>query len=155
MVKFKKGITMKSFLFLMPNFSLTIHYAQLQLLEFIKYSNPFLTQTEYLKFRFFCNKHLSHVQVDFVIRGLFICEFAFSYFKYWSKRPNFQSKCVFLSANSVFAVQNSGSTVRNAAGFPGDQTVGLPTLVQNPLTANDTVNPTGLGSRLILFGLPV
>jgi len=46
-------------------------------------------------------------------------------------------------------------TVRNAAGFPGDQTVGLPTLVQNPLTANDTVNPTGLGSRLILFGLPV
>jgi hypothetical protein len=25
----------------------------------------------------------------------------------------------------------------------------LPTLVQNPLTANDTVNPTGLGSRLV------
>jgi hypothetical protein len=36
--------------------------------------------------------------------------------------------------------------VRNAAGFPGNQTVGLPTLVQNTLTANDIANPTGLDS---------
>ncbi len=38
-------------------------------------------------------------------------------------------------------------TARNAAGFSGDQTVGLPTLVQNPLTANDIANPTGLDSQ--------
>jgi hypothetical protein len=33
--------------------------------------------------------------------------------------------------------------------------VGLPTLVQNPPTANGNGNPTGLDSRLFLFGLPV
>ncbi len=93
----------------MPAFSLTLQYAQLQLLAFIKYTNPCLTQTEYLKFIFFVKGLSSHVQVDFVIRGLFIWEFAFSYFKHSSKRPNFQSKCVFLSADSVFAVQNSGT----------------------------------------------
>ncbi len=49
------------------------------------------------------------LQVDLVIRGLFICEFAYSHFKKWFKMPNFQSKCVFLSANSVFSVQNSGT----------------------------------------------
>ena len=47
------------------------------------------------------------LQVDLVIRGLFICEFAYSHFKNWFKMPNFQSKCVFLSVNSVFGVQNS------------------------------------------------
>jgi hypothetical protein len=47
-------------------------------------------------------------QVDLVIRGLFICEFAYSHFKNWCKKPNSQSKCVFLSANLVFEVQNSG-----------------------------------------------
>jgi hypothetical protein len=52
-------------------------------------------------------------------------------------------------------VATADCTVRNAAGFPGGQTVGLPTLVQNPPTANNIVNPTSLGSRLILFGLPV
>ncbi len=36
------------------------------------------------------------------------------------------------------------NTVRNAAGFPGDQMVGLPTLVQNPPTANDR-QPNRLG----------
>ncbi len=49
------------------------------------------------------------VQEDLVIRGLFIFEFAYSHFKNWFKMPNFQSNCVFLSANSVFAVQNSGT----------------------------------------------
>ncbi len=44
--------------------------------------------------------------MDLVIRGLF-CEFAYSHLKRWSKRRNFWSKYVFLSANSVFAVQNS------------------------------------------------
>jgi hypothetical protein len=34
-------------------------------------------------------------------------------------------------------------TVRNEFGFPGDQTVGLPTLVQSPLRTNDIANPTG------------
>ncbi len=32
-------------------------------------------------------------------RGLFICEFDYSQMKFWSRRSNFQSKCVFLSAN--------------------------------------------------------
>ncbi len=49
------------------------------------------------------------IQVDLVICGLFICEFAYSHFKNWFKMPNSQSKCVFLTANSVFAVQNSGT----------------------------------------------
>ncbi len=49
------------------------------------------------------------VLVNPVIHGLFICEFAYSHLKNWSKRTNFWSKCVFLSANSVFAVQNSGT----------------------------------------------
>jgi hypothetical protein len=46
-------------------------------------------------------------------------------------------------------------TVRNEFEFPGNQTVGLPTLVQNPPTANDIANPTGLDRRLIhvWFGL--
>jgi hypothetical protein len=47
------------------------------------------------------------------------------------------------------------STVRNAAGFPGDQTVGLPTLVQNPLTANDIANPTGLDRRFFIVWVGV
>jgi hypothetical protein len=51
---------------------------------------------------------LHKVQLDPVIRGLFICEFAYSHFKKWFKMPNSQSKCVLLSANSVFVVQNSG-----------------------------------------------
>ncbi len=44
-------------------------------------------------------------------------------------------------------------TVRNAAGFSGNQTVGLPTLVQNPLTASNIVNPTiwPLGNPAGLF----
>ncbi len=46
-------------------------------------------------------------------------------------------------------------TVRNEFEFPGDLSVGLPTLVQNPPTANDIANPTGLNSRLLLIGLPV
>jgi hypothetical protein len=33
--------------------------------------------------------------------------------------------------------------------------VGLPTLVQNPPTANNIANPTGLNSRLLLIWLPV
>ncbi len=41
--------------------------------------------------------------------GLLICEFAYSHLKHWSKRQNFQSECVFLPANSVFEVQNSGT----------------------------------------------
>jgi hypothetical protein len=45
--------------------------------------------------------------------------------------------------------------VRNAAGFPGNQTVGLPTLVQNPLTANDIANPTGLDRRFFIFWVGV
>ncbi len=49
------------------------------------------------------------VQVDLDIRGLFICEFAVSHFKNWYKMPNSWSKCAFLSANSIFAVQNSGT----------------------------------------------
>ncbi len=49
------------------------------------------------------------IQVDLVIRGLFICEFAYSHFKNCFYMPNFQSKCVFLSANSVFEVQNCGT----------------------------------------------
>ncbi len=52
---------------------------------------------------------LFQVQVDLVVRGLFICEFAYSHLKKWAKMPNFQSKCVFLSANSVFVVQNNGT----------------------------------------------
>jgi hypothetical protein len=47
--------------------------------------------------------------MDLVIRGLFICEYANSHLKYWSKRPNFKLKRVFLSVNSVFAVQNIGA----------------------------------------------
>ncbi len=45
------------------------------------------------------------IQVDLVIRGLFICEFAYPHFKHWSKRTNFKSKCLFLSF--YFADQNS------------------------------------------------
>ncbi len=47
--------------------------------------------------------------MDLVIRGLFICEFACSHLKNLPKMPNFRSKCVLLSANSVFAVQNIGT----------------------------------------------
>ena len=54
-----------------------------------------------------CRHMPVRIQVNLVIRGLFICEFAYSLMKNWSERPNFQSKCVFLSANSVFAVRNS------------------------------------------------
>ncbi len=46
-------------------------------------------------------------------------------------------------------------TVRRVGGFPGDQTVGLPTLVQNPPTANSNGNPTGLDRRVLLYGLVV
>ncbi len=44
-----------------------------------------------------------------VIRGLSICRFAFSLVKYGSNRSNLQPKCVFLSANSSFEVQYSGT----------------------------------------------
>ncbi len=45
--------------------------------------------------------------MNLVFRGLLICEFAYSHFKNWFKSQIcIQSKCVFLSANSVFAVQS-------------------------------------------------
>ncbi len=45
------------------------------------------------------------IQVDLVIRDLFICEFAYPDLKHWSERTNFKLKCVFLSF--YFADQNS------------------------------------------------
>jgi hypothetical protein len=50
-------------------------------------------------------------------------------------------------------MKNHYNTVRNAAGFPGDQTVGLPTLVQNLPIASNIVNPTvwPLGNPAGLF----
>ncbi len=45
------------------------------------------------------------------------------------------------------------NTVQNEFEFPGDLSVGLPTLVQNPPTANDIANPTGLDRRLLLYEL--
>ncbi len=50
-----------------------------------------------------------YVQAALVIRGLFICEFAYSHWIRWSKMTIFQSKMDFLSANSRFAVQNDGT----------------------------------------------
>jgi hypothetical protein len=44
------------------------------------------------------------VQANLVIRGLFICEFAYSRMKYWSKMSNFLSKFVFILVNSVCLV---------------------------------------------------
>ncbi len=49
------------------------------------------------------------IQAALVIRGLFICEFAYSHLKNRSKMTIFQSKMNFLSANSRFAVQNDGT----------------------------------------------
>jgi hypothetical protein len=49
------------------------------------------------------------VQAALVIRGLFICEFAYSHCKYGSKWPFFPSKMDYLSANSRFAVPNDGT----------------------------------------------
>jgi hypothetical protein len=47
----------------------------------------------------------SEVQVDLDIRGLLFCKFVYSHFEKLVKRSNFQSKCVFFSANLVFKVQ--------------------------------------------------
>ncbi len=44
-------------------------------------------------------------------RYIFICGIAYSHLKHRSKRQNFQSKCVFLSANTVLAARNSGTYV--------------------------------------------
>ena len=44
-----------------------------------------------------------------IIRALLICELSYSHRQNCSKLPIFQSKMDFLSANSVFAVQNDGS----------------------------------------------
>jgi hypothetical protein len=44
-------------------------------------------------------------------------------------------------------------TVQNEFEFPGDQMVGLPTLVHNPPTANNIGNLTGLDRQFLLFGL--
>jgi hypothetical protein len=46
-------------------------------------------------------------------------------------------------------------TVQNEFEFPGDQTVGLPTLVQNPPTANGNGNPTKKSQLSKPVGLPV
>jgi hypothetical protein len=40
-------------------------------------------------------------------------------------------------------------TVQNEFKFPGELSVGLPTLVQNSPTANNIVNPTQLGQLVV------
>ncbi len=55
--------------------------------------------------------------MDLVIRGLFICEFKYSHFKNWFNVSNFWSKCVFLSANSVFPVRNGGTYLSRITGL--------------------------------------
>jgi hypothetical protein len=50
----------------------------------------------------------SETQAALVIRGLFICEFAYSHQQKGSKITIFLSKMDFLSANSRFEVQNDG-----------------------------------------------
>ncbi len=45
-------------------------------------------------------------------------------------------------------------TVQNEFGFPGRLLVGLPTLVQNPPTTNNNVNPTNLDRPLKKKKLP-
>ncbi len=49
------------------------------------------------------------VQMALVNRRLFICEFAYSHWKKWSKNDDFPVKNRLLSANSRFAVQNDGT----------------------------------------------
>ncbi len=51
----------------------------------------------------------NQLQVDLVIRGFFICEFAYSHLKHWSKSVNFLSKCAYLSSNSILEVKKRGT----------------------------------------------
>ncbi len=52
---------------------------------------------------------IENIPAALVIRRLFICKFAYSHWQKWSKMTLFQSKTVFLSAISRFAVQNDGT----------------------------------------------
>ncbi len=86
-------------------FRLLFHRFRFLIKDGSKLDFEFLAIQYYFKIRSFniC------VQAALVIRGLFICEFAYSHWQKWSKMTIFKSKTAFLSAISRFAVQ-SGET---------------------------------------------